>query len=181
MGLLPVYKYSDAYCLSQGWTEIKNGVEVAKVVKTNDFTDLTKAGLIKDVDYTIEISREAANQKWLILMIVMIAALVVGCILEYFFTRERITEEAIKNAESVGDAEKHSPKKVKMSQQIKICMKDKYWWMIMIFWFLYQFGGMMKNNDMSFYSQAYTNGVSMSSFINTIGAIPTALGMFIAG
>ena len=179
LGLLPVYKYSDAYCLSQGWTEIKNGVEVAKVVKTNDFTDLTKAGLIKDVDYTIEISRETANQKWLILMIVMIAALVVGCILEYFFTRERITEEAIKNAESVGDAEKQSPKKVKMSQQIKVCMKDKYWWMIMIFWFLYQFGGMMKNNDMSFYSQAYTNGVSMSSFINTIGAIPTALGMAI--
>ena len=112
-------------------------------------------------------------------MIVMIAALVVGCLLEYFFTRERITEEAIKNAESKGNEEQKAAKKVTMSEQIKICTKDKYWWMIMVFWFLYQFGGMMKNNAMSFYSQAYTNGVSLSSFINTIGAVPTALGMVI--
>jgi hypothetical protein len=49
----------------------------------------------------------------------------------------------------------------------------------MAFWFLYQFGGMMKNNAMSFFSQAYTGQVSLSSFINTVGAVPTALGMVI--
>ena len=179
IGLLPVYRYTDAYALAQGWTETneKTGELIIKVVKTNDFTEVTN--LVKDVDYTIDISREAANQKWVILMIVMIAALIVGCLLEYFFTRERITEEQIKNAESKGSEGENQVKKVTMGQQIKICMKDKYWWMIMVFWFLYQFGGMMKNNDMSFYSQAYTNGVSLSSFINTIGAVPTALGMAI--
>ena len=49
----------------------------------------------------------------------------------------------------------------------------------MIFWFLYQFGGMMKNNDMSFFSQALTGGATVSSIINTVGAVPTALGMVI--
>ena len=38
---------------------------------------------------------------------------------------------------------------------------------------------MMKNNDMSFFSQAFTGDVATSSDINTIGAIPTALGMVI--
>ena len=66
-----------------------------------------------------------------------------------------------------------------MGQQIKICMKDKFWWLLMIFWFLYQFGGMMKNNSMSFFSQALTGGATVSSIINTVGAIPTALGMVI--
>ena len=179
LGLLPVYRYTDAYALAQGWTETneKTGEVIIKVVKTNDFTEVTN--LVKDVDYTIDISREAANQKWVVLMIVMIVALIIGCLLEYFFTRERITEEQIKNAEIKGEEGDNKVKKVTMSQQIKICLKDKYWWMIMVFWFLYQFGGMMKNNDMSFYSQAYTNGVSLSSFINTIGAVPTALGMAI--
>ena len=178
LGLLPVYRYTDAYAFAQGWTEKNSAGEiVAKVVKTNDFTEVTN--LVKDVDYTIDISREAANQKWVVLMIVMIVALIIGCLLEYFFTRERITEEQIKNSEIKGSDGNNEVKKVTMSQQIKICMKDKYWWMIMVFWFLYQFGGMMKNNDMSFYSQAYTNGVSLSSFINTIGAVPTALGMAI--
>ena len=37
----------------------------------------------------------------------------------------------------------------------------------------------MKNNGMSFFSQALTGGNTVSSVINTVGAIPTALGMVI--
>ena len=192
LGLLPVYTYDNTYAYANkllseadmkaveaGTKTLVPGLENSvKSAFTNDFTQVQK---LSGAEYSITISREAANQKWVILMIVMIAALIIGCLLEYFFTRERITEEQIKNAEAAATngEEKVEAKKVTMSQQVKICMKDKYWWMIMIFWFLYQFGGMMKNNDMSFYSQAYTNGVSLSSFINTIGAVPTALGMAI--
>ena len=177
LGLLPVYTYTDSYSVAKGWAKILEDGTVDKVVKTNDFTEVVS--LNKGVDYTIDITREAANQKWMILMIVMIVALIIGCLLEYFFTRERITEENIKNAEAAGEGEQKDPKKVSMGKQMSICLKDKYWWMLMAFWFLYQFGGMMKNNDMSFFSQAYTSGVSLSSFINTIGAVPTALGMAI--
>ena len=190
LGLLPVYTYDNAYAYANNLlseadmkaveagtkTLIPNMENSVTSAFTNDFTQVQK---LSGTEYSITISREAANQKWVILMIVMIAALIIGCLLEYFFTRERITEEQIKNAESAGNSEENKVKKVTMGQQVKICMKDKYWWMIMIFWFLYQFGGMMKNNDMSFYSQAYTNGVSLSSFINTIGAVPTALGMVV--
>ena len=187
LGLLPVYKYSEAYCLETGtamklaekqgwqaWVELKDGILVPKTVTTNDFSKVS--GLLP-TDYTTEISRATANQKWFVLMIVMIAALIVGCLLEYFFTRERITEENIKNAESKG--EQQDKKKATMGEQAKVCLKDKSWWLLMAFWFLYQFGGMMKNNAMSFFSQAYTGQVSLSSFINTVGAIPTALGMVI--
>ncbi len=125
------------------------------------------------------ISPAEANQKWTVLMIVMIVALIIGCLLEYYFTRERITEENVKNSSSTDSSSQK--KGVSMSEQIKICVKDKYWWLIMIFFFLYQFGGQMKNNDMSFYSQAMTSdhGTTLSSLINTVGAIPTALGMLI--
>ena len=168
LGLLPVYTYSDAYIAANN---------LGDITFTNDFNEV--AGLTQGTDYTITISRQQANEKWTILMIVMIVALIVGCILEYFFTRERITEETVKlneKAEASGENKKE-PKKVSMKQQFAICAKDKYWWFIMIFWFLYQFGGQMKNNAMSFYSQALTGGNSVSSLINTVGAIPTALGM----
>ena len=190
LGLLPVYTYDNTYAYANKLLSEADMKAVEAGIKTlvpglensvtsaftNDFTQVQK---LSSTEYAVTISREAANQKWVILMIVMIVALIIGCLLEYFFTRERITEEQIKNAEIKGSEGENQVKKVTMGQQIKICMKDKYWWMIMIFWFLYQFGGMMKNNDMSFYSQAYTNGVSLSSFINTIGAVPTALGMAI--
>ena len=192
LGLLPVYTYDNTYAYAHNLLSeadmkaVEAGTKTllpgqpnsVTSVFTNDFNQVK--GLLPG-EYAQTITRAEANQKWVILMIVMIVALIIGCLLEYFFTRERITEENIKNAEAAlaNGEEKGQPKKVTMGQQIRICMKDKYWWMIMAFWFLYQFGGMMKNNDMSFYSQAYTNGVSMSSFINTIGAVPTALGMVI--
>ena len=164
LGLLPKYTYSETI----------NG-EVVKTT-TNDFVEALTKG-----NYTIDIKRVEANEKWTILMIVMVVALVVGCVLEYFFTRERITEDNIKNAEAVAanGEEKKPLKKVTMGQQLKVCMKDKAWWLLMIFWFLYQFGGMMKNNAMPWYSQAMTGGNSVSSVINTVGAVPTALGMVI--
>ena len=182
LGLLPVYTYTDV-----GRAKLEAAGQVLGDVKfTNDFNDImnSKAGaLLKDIDYSVTISRAEANTKWTILMIVMVVCLVIGCLLEYYFTRERITEENVKNAEAAAAAgngeNKAEAKKVTMGQQIKICMKDKYWWMLMVFWFLYQFGGMMKNNGMSFFSQALTGGNTVSSVINTVGAIPTALGMVI--
>ncbi len=126
---------------------------------------------------TTVISPAEANQKWTILMIIMIVCLVIGCLLEYYFTRERITEENVRNAQAnENDTQK---KGITMGEQIKICIHDKYWWLIIVFFFLYQFGGQMKNNDMSFYSQSMTGGSSLSSLINTVGAIPTAVGMLL--
>ena len=167
LGLLPKYQYSAAYIEAMNLGDVK-------------FTsDLGEA--VKDAGFTTIISREQANAKWTILMIVMVVALVIGCLMEYYFTRERITEESVKNAEAMAKAgkEQQAEKKITMGQQIKVCMKDKSWWLIMIFWFLYQFGGMMKNNAMSFYSDALTGGYTVSSVINTVGAVPTALGMAI--
>ena len=174
LGLMPKYSYSKAFI------ELYKG-ELGDITFTNDFREILNnkyagRGLVENVDYVTDITRAQANEKWTILMIVMVVSLIIGSLLEYFFTRERITEEAINNAKSES-AENAAPKKVKMSDQIRICMKDKFWWLLMIFWFLYQFGGMMKNNSMSFFSQALTGGTAVSSLINTVGAIPTALGM----
>ena len=177
IGLLPVYKYTAAGIAAKEAI----GITIPESGKTNDFNDLK--GLVEGVHFETEITRAEAHQKWIILLIVMIAALVIGCLMEYFFTRERITEENIRHEEQLARAEhvdaNEKVKKTSMMTQIKICVKDKFWWLLMIFWFLYQFGGMMKNNGMSWYSQSLTGTNSVSSLINTIGAIPTALGMAI--
>lgn len=163
IGLLPVYQYGvkpDGSALTTNILEEANSLANGYQVKTL-------------------ISPEQANSKWTILMVIMIVCLVIGCLLEFYFTRERITEENIKNAAVKEDQEIATVEKTSMREQIKICVHDKYWWLIIIFFFLYQFGGQMKNNDLSFYSQAMTGENKLSSTINTVGAIPTALGMLI--
>lgn len=163
IGLLPVYQYgikADGTPLTTNILEEANSLANGFEVKTL-------------------ISPDQANSKWTILMIIMIVCLVIGCLLEFYFTRERITEENVKNAAAKEDQDIVKAEKSSMREQIKICAHDKYWWLIIIFFFLYQFGGQMKNNDLSFYSQAMTGENKLSSTINTVGAIPTALGMLI--
>lgn len=123
-----------------------------------------------------------ANSKWTILMVIMIVLLVIGCLFEYYFTRERITEEsfAIQVNEDVKSAKEG--KKTSMMEQIKICVHDKYWWLIILFFFFYQFGGQLKNSDASWYAQAFSNNgsdISLAGYISIAGSIPTALGMVI--
>lgn len=121
-------------------------------------------------------ARQTANANWKIFMIVLIALSVTGILLEFLFTRERVTEEQF----ALMDKEDETAvpvRKATMKEQIKICVHDKYWWFIIAFFFLYQLGGMLKNNGQMFYSEAWTGGQSLSSVIGIVGAIPTAVGM----
>ena len=129
---------------------------------------------------SLEAARESANSRWVIIDIILIAALIIGVALEFLFTRERITEEQFAlsaDKDEKGNVVTPTKGKVKMGTQIKVCVHDKYWWIIIGFFFLYQLGGMLKNNGQIWYSQAWTNAESLSSLIGILGAIPTAVGM----
>jgi len=130
---------------------------------------------------------QASYHQWQIFTIVLIICAGLGLLLEYYFTRERITEEKFASLASRPN-EAFTPKKtVSSKQQFKACSTDKYWWFILIFFFLYQLGGMLKNNSQIYYCQSnflgtdghYTigDGSAYSGTIAIVGAIPTALGM----
>ena len=134
--------------------------------------------------------------RWIALALVVVT--LIGTVLEFLFTRERVTEEQqeMQQAEEV--------KEVKVSEQWKICSKDKFWWIMVAFFFLYQLGGMLKNCSQLYYCNAFwgaegineamakslsegtvldintyinNTGGAKSGLIAIIGAIPTALGM----
>ncbi|MBR1891648.1 MAG: MFS transporter [Clostridia bacterium] len=125
---------------------------------------------------------DKAYVAWKVIAIIMIAITAIGAIIEFFFTRERITEESINSG--VEEVKKAVP----MGQQAKVCFRDKFWIMIMVFFFLYQLGGMLKNvSQIYFCRAAFTNltlnmneGQSFSGLLAIIGAIPTAVGMVIS-
>ncbi len=118
----------------------------------------------------------ASYNAWKVFAIGLIVITFLGVLVEYFFTRERITEE------SFAIAEKTEVKAVPIGEQIKVCFSDKLWWIMMLFFFLYQFGGLMKNTSQIYFMQAmwFENYGVLQGTLSTIGAIPTALGMVIA-
>ena len=124
-----------------------------------------------------------SQNHWKICVIALIIITFVGVMIEYFFTRERVTEET---AGSAGNEKKA----LSTGAQAKICLHDKFWILMMVFFFLYQFGGMIKNVSQNYFCTAmfpdangnYTvsYGGQLQGTLAIIGAIPTALGMVIA-
>jgi GPH family glycoside/pentoside/hexuronide:cation symporter len=125
----------------------------------------------------------ASYNHWKIFVIALIAITVVGVLIEYFFTRERVTEETM-------GLETEAKPALPVKEQFRICLKDKFWIIMMVFFFLYQFGGMIKNVSQNYFCTAmfkdalgnYTvaYGGEMQGLLAIIGAVPTAVGMLIA-
>ena len=128
--------------------------------------------------------------KWVALVLVIIT--LIGTVLEFIFTRERVTEE---QQEMEGKKQQEEVKVVKTSEQWKICRKDKFWWIMIAFFLLYQLGGMLKNCSQLYYCNSLWGfssdvtkqtaegvnalGGAKSGFLAIIGAVPTALGMLV--
>ena len=127
----------------------------------------------------------ASYNHWKIFVIALTAITVIGALVEFMFTRERVTEESMAQNEGAAPA-----KALPIGQQAKICFSDKFWIIMMVFFFCYQLGGMAKNVSQLYFCQAmfpnadgvYTiaNGGNISGFLAIIGAIPTAIGMVAA-
>ena len=120
--------------------------------------------------------------KWVAL--VLVAITLIGTILEFIFTRERVTEEQ-------QEIQSEQAKEVKTSEQWKICSKDKFWWIMIVFFLLYQLGGMLKSCSQLYYCTSIWGageatiaavnkaGGDKSGLLAIIGAVPTAAGMLI--
>lgn len=136
-------------------------------------------------DKSIIYDQLASYNAWRIFVIALIVITTVGALIEYFFTRERVTEESFNSGNTQQEV-----KAASIKDQFKVCAKDKFWWIIIAFFFLYQLGGMMKNVSQLYYCQSmfkdaygnYTieNGGTLHGTLSIIGAIPTAVGMVIA-
>ena len=136
-----------------------------------------------------QIDKIASFNHWKVFVVALMVITAVGVLIEYFFTRERVTEESFANG--IVEQKKAEP----ISKQAKVCFKDKFWWIIIIFFFLYQLGGMLKNVSQLYFCTAQFQGIidakgtigystkiggSFSGTLAIIGAIPTALGMVLA-
>lgn len=123
---------------------------------------------------------DVLQNRWQTVMAAFSVAAFIGCMLEYFFTRERITEEDIR-PEAEGET-------VSTLRQLKSAASDKYWWIIMVFYALYQAGVMFKGGYVfnifchTFFREVTVFGITMSadmvqSVLALISGVPLAAGM----
>ena len=130
-------------------------------------------------------SLEAQRGMWLLVFAIVGAVCLFAVVLQYMFTRERVNEEKLS---ANGETEVAEVKKVSIGQQFKAVAKDKFWWIVLIFCFLFQFAGTMKNFSLAYYVNIFADsklvqdlgGVgSAQSMITILGSVPMTLAVAI--
>ncbi len=109
---------------------------------------------------------------WIIVMCVLSILALPLTLLEYYFTKERISEEQ-------GEGE---TKAVPFSKQLKIVFSDKYMWIIFAYFFIYTVGSSLKNLGLVYYCNyvlgSYNDGTTQM-LVSVIGGIPMGIGIFL--
>lgn len=109
---------------------------------------------------------------WIIVMSVLSILVLPFTLIEYYFTKERVTEEQV-------DTES---KKIPFKTQLKIVFGDKYLLIIFIYFFIYTVGTHFKNIGLVYYCNyvlgTYNDGITQT-LISVIGGLPMGIGIFL--
>ena len=110
--------------------------------------------------------------KWIALMSILSIVALPLTLLEYYFTKERVTLENQKSGEKPT---------VPFKQQLKAIFTDKYMLIIYAYFFIYTFGTCIKNLSLVYFCNyvlgSYNDGITQT-LISTIGGIPMGIGIF---
>lgn len=111
------------------------------------------------------------KSKWITVMCIIAILALPLIILEYYHTKERITEESI---EMSGTG-------LSFARQLQAVFHDRYWVVIVAYYFFYTFGSNIKNISLVYYCNyvlgSYNDGITQT-LVSVIGGIPMGVGIF---
>ena len=109
--------------------------------------------------------------KWILVMGILSIVTLPLILLEYYFTKERVTEEAQGSTEQ----------KIPFKTQLKIVLTDKYLLIVFAYFLIYTFGMSMKNLGLVYYCNyvlgTYNDGITQM-LVSVIGGVPMGIGIF---
>ena len=114
----------------------------------------------------------ADQATWARVMSIISCLFLPGAILQYYFTKERVSEDAAAGHEQT----------VPLWTQIKTCFSDKYWLFYFAVFFWYQLGMNIYSAGINFYANyvmgTYNDGTTLT-ILNAVGQAPLGLGVFL--
>lgn len=112
----------------------------------------------------------ANKRAWIAMMSVLAILALPFTIIEYYFTRERITEESVEEEKTVS-----------LKEQLKAAFLDKEWLVFMSFYLIWNLGMAVKNIALIYYCNyvlgTYNDGITQT-LVSAIGGIPMGIGIF---
>lgn len=140
----------------------------------NQITTIMMSGILVALVFPMVIMPAigADKSKWILLMSILSIIALPLTLIEYFFTKERVTEETQEAGEESS---------LPFGQQIKMLFTDKYMVLMYLYFFIYTLGTTMKNLGLVYYCNyvlgTYNDGTTQM-LVSVIGGIPMGIGIF---
>ncbi|MDO4853589.1 MAG: MFS transporter, partial [Clostridia bacterium] len=140
----------------------------------NQITTIMMAGIIVALVFPMVVMPKLGvdQSKWITLMSILSIAALPLTLLEYFFTKERVTEEASAASEQSS---------LSFGEQLKIIFTDKYMLLIYAYFLIYTVGSTLKNLGLFYYCNyvlgTYNDGITQT-LVSVIGGVPMGIGIF---
>ena len=118
-----------------------------------------------------------SQSRWLIVMVGVAIFTALTILLQYRFTRERVTEEALNGQTDASEAAAPSIK-----EQLSAVTSERWWWIAILFYICFQWAGALKNGSMAYFCQWVIDSTGIAGGWGTVqtilavmGAIPMAV------
>ena len=113
------------------------------------------------------------KELWILVMSILSIICLPLILLEYYFTKERITEESFGRREE---------KKIPFRLQLKAIFTDKYFILLIAYFLVYTVGSTLKNVGLVYYCNyvlgTYNDGITQT-LVSVLGGIPMGIGIFL--
>ena len=118
-----------------------------------------------------------SQSRWLIVMVAIAIFTALTILLQYRFTRERVTEEALN-----GKADTKEAAAPTIKEQLSAVTSERWWWIAILFYICFQWSGSLKNGSMAYFCQWVIDSTGIAGGWGTVqtilavmGAIPMAV------
>ena len=151
----------------------RNTVQRGGLSVFNQISTIMMSGILVALVFPMAIMPMLGVDKslWIIVMGVLAGMALPLTLLEYYFTKERVTEEQAAEGE----------KKIPFLTQLKIVLTDKYMLVMFVYFLIYTFASSLKNLGLVYYCNyvlgTYNDGITQT-LVSVIGGIPMGIGVF---
>ena len=139
----------------------------------NQISTIMMSGIIVALIFPMVIMPMLGIDKtmWILTMSILAILALPLTLLEYFFTKERVTLE---NAEQISE-------EVSFGKQLKAIFTDKYMIVIYLYFLIYTMGSSIKNLSLVYFCNyvlgTYNDGITQT-LVSALGGIPMGIGIF---